>query len=82
MSRNDREIMSTLREMITFLKGKNEQEIHNLKTQPRQRNTNEVREDTIATIDMGKLQTVLQEDVNTIYDALVVTDFIEEIEVA
>ena len=43
------------------------------------RNVNEVSEDDIATITIEEIQSTLKEDVNAVYDALVASDFIEEI---
>ena len=43
------------------------------------RNVNEVSEDDIATITIKEIQRTLKEDVNVVYDALVASDFIEEI---
>ena len=43
------------------------------------RGVNEVSEDSIATISIEEIQRILKEDVNTIYDALVASDYIEEI---
>ena len=67
--------------MIEYLKGKPEREIESIKHMPKfnPRGINEVSEDSIATISMDKLRSVLKEDVNTIYDALVATDYIEEV---
>ena len=43
------------------------------------RNREEVREDTIAEMKMEDLQGVLKEDVDLIFDALVLHDYIEEL---
>ena len=43
------------------------------------RGVNEVSEDSIATISIEEIQRILKEDVNTIYDALITSDYIEEI---
>ena len=43
------------------------------------RGVNEVSEDSIATISIEEIQRILKEDVNTIYDALVASDYIEEV---
>ena len=81
ISRGEREIMSTLAKMIEYLKGRSEREIEGIKHMPKfnPRGVHEVSEDSIATISMSDLQKVLKEDVNTIYDALVATDYIEEV---
>ena len=80
ISRGEKEIMNTLTEMIEFLSGKSESVIEDVKRMPKfnPRGTNEVREDAIASITMSDLQNILKEDVNTIYDALVAADYIEE----
>ena len=43
------------------------------------RGVNEVSEDSIPTISIEEIQRILKEDVNTVYDALVASDYIEEI---
>ena len=43
------------------------------------RGVNEVSEDSIATIYIEEIQRILKEDVNTIYDALVASDYIQEV---
>ena len=43
------------------------------------RGVNEVSEDSIATISIEKIQRSLKEDVNTIYDTLIASDYIEEV---
>ena len=44
------------------------------------RGVNEVSEDSIATIStIEEIQRILKEDVNTVYDALVASDYKEEI---
>ena len=45
------------------------------------RNREEVHEDTIAEMKMEDLQGVLKEDVDLIFDALVLNDYIEEVDV-
>ena len=73
--------MSTLAKMIEYLKGRPEKEIKSIKHMPKfnPRGINEVSEDSIATITMDELRSILKEDVNTIYDVLVATDYIEEV---
>ena len=44
------------------------------------RNREEVHEDTIAEMKMEDLQDILKEDVYLIFDALVLHDYIEEID--
>ena len=43
------------------------------------RGVNEVSEDSIATISIEEIQRILKEDINTIYVALVASDYIEEV---
>ena len=73
--------MRTLRNMIDFLKGKTDKVIEDIKRMPKvnPRGVNEVIEDSITTISIEEIQRILKEDVNTIYDALVASDYIEEI---
>ena len=73
--------MRTLRNMIDFLKGKTDKVIEDIKRMPKvnQRGVNEVSEDSIATISIEEIQRILKEDVNTVYDALIASDYIEEV---
>ena len=73
--------MRTLRNMIDFLKGKTNKVVEDIKRMPKvnPRGINEVSEDSIATISMEEIQRILKEEVNTIYDALITSDYIEEI---
>ena len=52
-----------------------------LKTCPKYdpRGVNKVSEDMITTITIDEIQRTLKEDVNIVYDALVASDYIEEI---
>ena len=43
------------------------------------RGVNKVSEDSIATISIEEIQRILKEYVNTVYDALIASDYIEEI---
>ena len=81
ISRGDKEIMRTLRNMIDFLKGKTEKVVEDIKRMPKvnPRGVNKVREDSIATISIEEIKRILKEDVNTVYDALVASDYIEEV---
>ena len=81
ISRGEEEIMRTLRSMIDFLKGKTEKVVEDIKRMPKvnPRGVNKVSEDSTATISIEEIQRILKEDVNTIYDALVASDYIEEI---
>ena len=76
-----REIMKTLRNMIDFLKGKAEKVVEDIKRMPKvnPRGVNEVSEDSIVTISIEEIQRMLKEDVNTVYDALIASDYIEEV---
>ena len=44
-----------------------------------QRGVHEVSEDSIATITIDEIQRTLKEDLDIVYDALVASDYIEEI---
>ena len=79
ISRGEKDIMRTLRNMIDFLKGKTDKVIEDIKRMPKvnPRGVNEVSEDSIATISIEEIQRILKEDINTINDALVATDYIE-----
>ena len=81
ISRGEKEIMRTLRNMIDFLKGKTDKVVEDIKRMPKvnPRGVNEVSEDSIATISIEEIQRILKEDVNTIYDTLIASDYIEEI---
>ena len=81
ISRGEKEIMRTLRSMIDFLKGKTDKVVQDIKRMPKvnSRGVNEVSEDSIATISIEEIKRILKEDVNTIYDALLASDYIEEI---
>ena len=73
--------MRTLRNMIDFLKGKTDKVVEDIKRMLKvnPRGVNEVSEDSIATISVEEIQRILKEDVNTIYDAIIASDYIEEI---
>ena len=81
ISRGEKKIMRTLRNMIDFLKGKTDKVVEDIKRMPKvnPRGVNEVSEDSIATISIEEIQRILKEDVNTVYDALIASDYIEEI---
>ena len=81
ISRGEKKIMRTLKNMIDFLKGKTDKVVEDIKRMPKvnPRGVNEVSEDSIATISIEEIQRILKEDVNTVYDALVASDYIEEI---
>ena len=73
--------MRTLRNIIDFLKGKTDKVIEDIKRMPKvnPRGVNEVSKDSIATISIEEIQRILKEDINTVYDALVPSDYIEEV---
>ena len=73
--------MRTLRNMIDFLKDKRDKVVEDIKRMPKVnlRGVNEVSEDSIATISIVEIQRILKEDVNTVYDTLVASDYTEEI---
>ena len=81
ISRGEKEIMRTLKNMIDFLKGKTDKVVEDIKRMPKvnPRGVNEVSEDSIATTSIEEIQRILKEDVNTVYDILVASDYIEEI---
>ena len=81
ISRGENEIMKTLKNMIDFLKGKTDKVIEDIKRMPKvnPRGVNEVSEDSIATISIEEIQRILKKDVNTVYDTLIASDYMEEI---
>ena len=81
ISRGEKEIMRTLRNMIDFLKGKMEKVVEDIKRMPKvnPREVNKVSEDSIATISIEEIQRILKEDINTVYDALITSDYIERV---
>ena len=81
ISRGEKEIMRTLRNMIDFLKGKTDKVVEDIKRMPKvnPRGVNEVTENSIATISIEEIQRRLKENVNTIFDTLIASDYIEEI---
>ena len=73
--------MRTLRNMIDFLKGKTDKVVEDIKRMPKvnRRGVNEVSEDSIATISIEEIQRILKEDINTVYDAFIASDYIQEV---
>ena len=73
--------MRTLRNMIDFIKGKTDKVIEHIKKMPKvnPRGVNKVSEDLIATISIEEIQRILKEDINTVYDTLIASDYIEEV---
>ena len=78
------DIYSTLRNTVDQLKEHPQADRHKFKKMlpnvTRHRNREEVREDTIAEMKMEDLQGILREDVDLIFDALVLHDYIEEVD--
>ena len=81
ISRRKKEIMRTLRNIIDFLKGKTDKVVEDIKRMPKvnPRGVNEVSENSIPTISIEEIQTILKEEVNIVYDTLVASDYIEKI---
>ena len=81
ISRGEKEIMRTLRNMIDLFKGKTEKVVEDIKRIPKvnPRGVNEVSEDSIATISIEKIQRILKKDVNTVYNALIASGYIAEV---
>ena len=73
--------MRALRNMIDFLEGKTDKVVEDIKRMPKVNPTgvNEVSEDLKATISIEEIQRILKEDVNTVYDALIASDYIEDV---
>ena len=80
----DTNIYSTLRNTVDQLKEHPQADRYKFKKMfPKvtgHRNKEEVREDTIAEMKMEDLQGILKEDVDLIFDALVLHDYIEEVD--
>ena len=81
----DTNIYSTLRNTVDQLKEHPQADRYKFKKMfpkvTRHRNKEEVREDTIAEMKMEDLQDILKEDVDLIFDTLVLHDYIEEVDV-
>ena len=81
----DTDIYSTLRNTVDQLKEHPQADRHKFKKMlpkvTRHRNREEVREDTIAEMKMEDLQGILREDIDLIFDALVLHNYIEEVDV-
>ena len=73
--------MRSLRNMIDFLKVKTDKVIEDMKRMPKvnPRGVNEVSEDSIVTISIEEIQRILKEDINTVYDALIASVYIKEV---
>ena len=76
-------MLPNLRRTVDSLKGETQDNRNKFKKFiPRmsQRNEEEVREDAIAEIQIGKIQEILKEDIDLIFDALVIQDYIDEVD--
>ena len=79
----DQDLMGNLRKTINFMKG-GSQNREAVKRLPKwyNRANEEVSEDNIATMAITEIQTILNEDIDLIFDALVIGDYIEDEEEA
>ena len=81
----DKEMFTNLRDIVDHLKEHLQANRHTFKKilpgVMKYRNREEVREDTLAEMDIKKLQGILKEDIDLIFDALVIHDYIKEIDV-
>ena len=80
----DWDMMSNLRRMVQHLKEHPQANRNSFKKflpGVTRRNQEEVREDTIAEMEIEKIQEILNEDLDLIFDALVIHDHIEEVDV-
>ena len=76
-------MMGNLRRTINYLKeGAQNRETARRLPKFINRTVNEVSEDNIATISITEIQTILNKDINLIFDALVIGDYIEDEEEA
>ena len=80
----DKEMFANLRDMVDHLKEHPQANRHMFKKilpgVTKYRNREEVCEDTIAEMDIKQLQEILKEDIDLIFDSLVIHDYIEEID--
>ena len=79
--KGDQELYRVLHRMIDFLKGMSVNDRQKFKEFRKYspRTVNEVSEDQIATVAINKICDALHSDVDLVYDALVASDYIEEI---
>ena len=79
----DKNMMGNLRRTINYMK-EGEQNREAARRLPKfiNRTIDEVSEDNIATISITEIQTILNKDINLIFDALVIGDYIEDEEEA
>ena len=79
----DKNMMGNLRRTINYMKeGEQNREAARRLPKFTNRTINEVSEDNIATISITEIQTILNEDIDLIFDALVIGDYIEDEEEA
>ena len=75
----DKIMMSNLQRTINYMKeGTQNREAARRLPKWNNRATEEVSEDNIATISITEIQTILNEDIDLIFDALVIGDYIED----
>ena len=78
-------MMANLRNMVDHLKQHPQAHRNTFKKLipgvTKYRNLEEVRADTIAETDIETVQGILKEDIDLVFDALVIHDYIEEIDV-
>ena len=81
----NKEMMANLRNTVDHLKEHPQTNRHTFKKilpgVTKYRNLEEVREDTIAEMNIETVQGILKEDIDLIFDALVIHDYIEEVNV-
>ena len=77
----DQDVIRVLYKMIDYLRNMSNKEKEQIKQVQKflPKTVNEVSEDQIATISMEQICGILKEDIELLYDALVASDFIEEI---
>ena len=80
----DKDMMSNLRRTVEDLKQYPQAHRNSFKKflpgVTRQKNQEEVHEDTIAEMEIEKIQEMLKEDLDLIFDALVIHDYIKEVD--
>ena len=80
---SDHDMMPNLRRAVDSLKDEpqaNRNKYKQFLLKMSKRNEEEVREDAIAKIKIGQIQEILKEDLDLIFDALVIQDYIDEVE--
>ena len=79
--KGDQELYRVLHRMIDFLKGMSVNDRQKFKEFRKYspRTVNEISEDQIATVAINEICDALHSDVDLVYDALVASDYIEEI---